>query len=603
MGKLISFLKCIWARLWPPWKNECHTNKEKCLANIRPTTELFSLDSSFVWQAPLTVSKFEEACERRGFHLSGWWELEAFHRAKALVPFFRFEANESSRPVGELDFSSYLHGFEDVGIPSDPRREDFKSWSNYIQSHEYGQEWTCRFLYSPYQLLLIPDLRSIRKYIKSQKTTTRAYALERVFYLEVPEDRQPRMVEEAGKNDELAVMLTAIETKYLPQIFNTITLHRDGEIETWLRTCHSIDPAALLNWLGLEAEHIKKEAERLLWRARGLDPLSEWVDLVRLCHSEKWKELRGDALIAMDHRIAAEILLLFYEDLVKVGLAEPLEPDPKYLKGKYHGRLRPDDSDLDSVLMDFGISPQPSLLLVLEGKTEKLIVPRVMKQLRIPSHSNFIELFNGGGVDQHYALLASYISAPKLGQPIRNGMILRRPPTRFLIAFDPEGAFATPDKCEKRRRSCINNIYDAMPKEYKTDKLRGDIDSLVEIQTWNDKLESFEFAHFTDKELAEAILSVYEGGEVHSLSDVEARIANVRMKAGNIEYIWKEWKGTPAQLPTKMRLAEALWPLLEKKIEEAISADSHKDIPVVRVLIHAVELAQKLPRRSVMIRM
>lgn len=66
----------------------------------------------------------------------------------------------------------------------------------------------------------------------------------------------------------------------------------------------------------------------------------------------------------MDYRIAAEILLLFLEDLVKLGLTEPLEQDPKYWRGKFHGRLKSTDADLESVLMDFGISPQPSLVLV-----------------------------------------------------------------------------------------------------------------------------------------------------------------------------------------------------------------------------------------------
>lgn len=153
-----------------------------------------------------------------------------------------------------------------------------------------------------------------------------------------------------------------------------------------------------------------------------------------------------------------------------------------------------------------------------------------------------------------------------------------------------------------------------MPKEYRTEKLREDIDSLVYIQTWNDRLESFEFAHFTDRELAEALLTAYQGEERHSISDLAERIGNMRVKEqvqnapdkvqrpGNIEHIWKGWTGTHRQLPSKIKLAEALWPALEAKIENAISDDKLKEIPVARVLIHAVELAQALPRRSVMLR-
>lgn len=276
--------------------------------------------------------------------------------------------------------------------------EAFHFWSSYIHQHEYGQAWTSRFLYSPYQLLLLPDLRSLRAHIRGQRTTERAYALDRRFQLKLPEQKQSVIIGEAVENDEIAFLLSTIETKYLPLIYDRLTLHRDGKIESWLQTCRSIDPVVLLNHVDLAPETIKKTAELLLWRAQSVDPLAEWVDLVRLCHSEKWKTLRGDALIAMDYRIAAEILLLFLEDLVKLGLAEPLEQGPKYWRGTYHGRLKLADADLESVLMDFGISPQPSLVLVLEGDTEELIVPRVMKQLGIPSQTGFIELFKGGAL-------------------------------------------------------------------------------------------------------------------------------------------------------------------------------------------------------------
>jgi hypothetical protein len=584
------------------------------LGEMRPTTDLLHLDWVFVWQTPLTTTEFLQACQHRGVRFFDWPELEAFHKARALTPWLRFEARDESRAVGELDFSRYLHGDEGVGMPHDPRMETFHFWSSYIHQHEYGQAWTSRFLYSPYQLLLLPDLSSLRAHIRGQRTTESAYALDRRFQLKLPEQKQSVIIGEAVENDEVGFLLSTIETKYLPHIYDRLTLHRDGKIESWLQTCRSIDPVVLLNRANLESETIKKTAERLLWRAQSIDPLGEWVDLVRLCHSEKWKTLRGDALIAMDHRIAAEILLLFLEDLVKLELTEPLEQAPKYWRGKYHGRLKPADADLESVLMDFGISPQPSLVLVLEGDTEKLIVPRVMKQLGIPSQTGFIELFKGGGVNQHYALLASYVSTPKLGEAVRSGLLLRRPPTRFLIAFDPESSFATPEKCEGRRRSCVNNICDAIPKEYRTEKLREDIDSLVYIQTWNDRLESFEFAHFTDGELAEALLAAYQGEERHSLLDLAERIGNMRVKEqaqtvpemvqrpGNIEHIWKGWTGTHRQLPSKIKLAEALWPALEAKIENAISDDKLKEIPVARVLIHAVELAQALPRRSVMLR-
>lgn len=570
---------------------------------MKPTTELLNIDSSFVWQAPVPVSKFLEACEHRGLHFYDWSELEAFHRAGILKPWFRFETNEPTGPEGELIFSHYLHGAIEIGTPTDPRQETFNLWSEYIHQHKYGQDWSSRFFFSRYQLLLIPALRSIRKYLKSKKATKRVYTYKKTFYLDIPEEREAKIIELVAENDELAFLLTALETKYLPGIYNTITLHRRGEISSWLQTIQSIDPVELLAEVNWNPVQIKEAARRLLLAADGIDPLREWIDLVGMCHSEKWEMLRGDALIAIDYRIAAEILLRFYEDLSRVGLADPLPPSPKYFRGEYHGRLKSDDRDIESVLMDFNISPHPALVLVLEGETEELLVPRVMELLGIPRKPNFIQLYKGGGVGQRYNLLASYISTPKLGEVVRGGRILRRPPTRFLIAFDPEGSYAKPKEREEKRKACVTKIFEAIPKEDRTDKLCKDIDSLVEIETWNDRLESFEFAHFTNGELAQAMISICPG---LSAVELEKWIKNLRgdgknKNSGNLEHLWKGWKAKYGCDISKVLLAEALWSLLKQKLEDAIVAETLEEIPIARVLIHAVNIANAIPRRRVMI--
>ena len=62
-------------------------------------------------------------------------------------------------------------------------------------------------------------------------------------------------------------------------------------------------------------------------RAHRLDPVGDdWSQLMRRAPAKSRKYLKDAALIAMDDRIAAEILLRFYEDLALRGQAEPL-PD------------------------------------------------------------------------------------------------------------------------------------------------------------------------------------------------------------------------------------------------------------------------------------
>jgi hypothetical protein len=82
------------------------------------------------------------------------------------------------------------------------------------------------------------------------------------------------------------------------------------------------DPVALLHWLGWSApEAVRQSAGRLLLRAKSIDPMGNWHKVVRLGRSGMWQKLRGEALVAMDRRIAAEMLLQLYEDLVSCGVA------------------------------------------------------------------------------------------------------------------------------------------------------------------------------------------------------------------------------------------------------------------------------------------
>ena len=49
---------------------------------------------------------------------------------------------------------------------------------------------------------------------------------------------------------------------------------------------------------------------------------------MRRAQASAWQGLKGSVLSALDYRIAAEILLLFYEDLAARGQADPLPDVP-----------------------------------------------------------------------------------------------------------------------------------------------------------------------------------------------------------------------------------------------------------------------------------
>ena len=89
-----------------------------------------------------------------------------------------------------------------------------------------------------------------------------------------------------------------------------------------------------------------------------------------------WSKLHGEPLDAMWKRVAAEVLLRAHEDLATAGQVTPL-PD---LTGEtwwtyLHDRLsvRHEEAEtLERALGDFGLSPYPRVILLVEGETELL---------------------------------------------------------------------------------------------------------------------------------------------------------------------------------------------------------------------------------------
>ena len=132
-----------------------------------------------------------------------------------------------------------------------------------------------------------------------------------------------------------------------------------------------------------------------------------------------------------------------------------------------------------------------------------------------------------------------------------------------------------------------------MPKEHRED-VREQIDPLVKVTTWNERGASFEFAHWTDRELARAVLSIPGHRKQLSLAAVTRHVTKLRQIRGNLEDLLPPRR-------SKIDLAEELWPSLERKVKRAIDRETEARIPIVRILDEAVNLAYKYPRGGLVI--
>jgi hypothetical protein len=111
---------------------------------------------------------------------------------------------------------------------------------------------------------------------------------------------------------------------------------------------------------------------------------------------------------------------------------------------------------------------------------------------------------------------------------------------------------------------------------------RNDVDSLVSVKTWSESC--FEFAHFTDDELAEALLKIHRQCGGLDKPRLVAALRAQRDHGRDIANVWTNW-WPPS--PSKRALARELWPVLRSKLDAAASDPTATLPPIADALISA----------------
>jgi len=132
-------------------------------------------------------------------------------------------------------------------------------------------------------------------------------------------------------------------------------------------------------------------------------------------------------------------------------------------------------------------------------------------------------------------------------------------------------------------KGMLGSVLNSLPPQFRTDAMREDLKYLLHVRAWP---EEFEFAHFSNSELARAIRS--EAG-ADSPSEVQLRrqLQMCRAADDTIKNIWKNWKRSPS----KVALAESLWPALEKRI---LNPKSRKPIPVADIVEESIRISHEV---------
>lgn len=533
--------------------------------------------------------------------------FEALHKARILVPLLevrkdtRWIATHAKRNLREAEHYARWHPTTRFDLEEalkhkrlrDAARVRYRAPSTRRHSlADYHYESPV-YLYSPHQVIQLVTARDAGNWLRYARDGDHVVAS-----LHIDRAWQDAWRDESARLRAIVIALSVLDPRYYPDVIGRLSLPGERDFDEYFRWRNRERLMGPLRWLGVDAEWILDASKKLLFLADRIDPLRDWVDLVAEVEPEKWSKLRGDARLAVEIRVRAEILLRYYDRLVAGRRARRLPQYPRRMPNPFDQRLKP-RRGVDELLTEYGLSPHPQLLLVLEGETEMAVMPRVMQHFRVPLRDDYISLHLSGGVGRDLTPLVSYAVAPRVQvEDGRRYLNLMRPPTRMLVVVDPEGPVATEEARQRRRVGWVDRIMASMPAEVRGDpavaaRVREQVDPLVHVRTWDSRGQSFEFAHFTDRMLARAIDRLDRRPRKPDVVRLAEIIGGLRRSQSGIDNVLHR--------VSKVALADGLWPSLEQKIIRAEARNTATRIPIVSVIDEAIRLANEFPRRNLVI--
>ena len=521
--------------------------------DVPSSLELLQIPFAFSQKHLLVASTFVSEARKRGFNLCRD-RLEVLHRSEALIPMFRIHSRRvgpstDRRPQQQLPGQSWeLYSASDRGHLLDPFERPFSPWPSSRSYHA--------IYYSSFQLLGLSPIEQTLSQFSVHRTTDH-------YKWELP-SLQHTDLEIAQSIRALAIALEVLAPRYTPRVLRRL-LSRGSSEEIHKYSWASPDvERELLS--AVDSSLLLAQADHLLLRAKYIDPLGDWYRIIRIGSPRRWESLRLDALNAVELRIAAEMLILFYEDLAELGCAEPLSDRATNIYSPRDSRLRTDYVERSKAIRKYRLENSPAVYLVVEGDTEMKIIPRVLDLFGVGPSSGLVQLINLKNVNGDVELVARSVAVPRLHPEHPDSALLLQPLAALMIVVDPEGNYRTQEHVERQYRKVVEGILQALPRGFHADVIRSQIEQIVSVRTWGQY--SYEFANYTDHELAQGILQLDQDLPDHTSCTVPdyatiiEALASARSARKDIKNVWGQW----GCRFSKVEFAEKLWPTLRAKL-------------------------------------
>lgn len=536
---------------------------------------LFSIDHVFS-QAPLLDSgAFLAAARTRGYDLS-LASLEKLVKLGLLAPLFRVDDQEI--PGRAIDTSAHestwLAHYGQTGRLRDPWQEGQSEWWPLLRPDDESNDWDDGYYFSPWQLL---EIRYALSALRSRPWNIARHA---------------DAVNHARGRRAETLALAALTDAYLPQIIGKVSYRSGIDRREVDRARYNIPAIARLAAVGYPAARLRKPAEFWLSSAHSSDPMIEWWPLVRHSDHNGWFKTQGLVLDAIWKRIAAEIFLRAHEDLSSEGQLEALSPESSVsnvwvpLLDRI-GRRSDRRPTLDRALGQLSLSPQPRVILVVEGHTERLHVEALLERLGMLGAGRVRVYLQGTSSDKPNQL--ARLLAPRLTDAAADRFIVDGAPTALLIAMDPEGSWRTEEQRDRARRSLQKAIQEEVIRQGAS-LSQDELDILVDVRTWGE--HTYELANFSDDEIYEGVGRVLGvRGDQFENEELRLAIKHVRSAKLDLKVVFDRLR--VPQL--KGELARELLPVVLAKADDPSgSALAGAQVPVVKLALDAYRLVQRL---------
>ena len=294
------------------------------------------------------------------------------------------------------------------------------------------------------------------------------------------------------------------------------------------------------------------------------DPLEHWYQLTQFVNPQERERMKGDALRTETLRSGAHMLRLLYKDLYGAELPHPNEVTGMIITHVPELEVRKDTRRyLEFVVNRYGLNPQPTVSLIVEGPSEEKAVAVIFEQYFGAHPGKYgIEIIVLGGVD-----VATGTKEDRFRAIVRLIDYLHHHQTFTFLILDNE-RYARKLKAEAQRAKSIHSRRYVTRPEY--------------VRIWK---RSFEFDNYTCAEIAAVLTDMAVGKKCFSRAEIDAcqQDPNPGAKLKNL-YCRKTGKKLD-----KLKLSVLL-------AERMFSSDSRKKIasrPIIKTLERVVRLAAR----------